>query len=100
MVFLVSNKKGFQTEVIDRLARIEERIKGIFDKSEGIEKHVETMNSEMGGLEKRVGNLEVKQVKAEEAYKRACFYWKISAIVISPIITTIIVGIIHYAFGF
>lgn len=99
-MFSVSSKKGFQSEVIDRLARIEERVKAVFDKCESSERHVETMNHEMGGLEKRVGELEVRQTKAEDAFKKANFYWKMAAIVISPILTTVVVGVIHYVFGF
>lgn len=92
--------KDFRIEVIDRLARIEEQLHSVSDTCGDTNKHVDKMNSEMGDLEKRMGKLEVRQSEAEQAYKRANFYWKIAAIFLSPTITAIVIAVLHAMIGF
>lgn len=85
-----SKEKSMIVEVLERIARIEERGKHTLETLKEIKTHMETINSEMGELDSRVGKIENLYFEAKARYEKMSLYWKVIAFVLSPIVTYLI----------
>jgi len=82
-------------EILERLARVEERIDITFKAKDEviseIKGHLDKLNDEVGGIEKRMDAVEALYNKAKESYERTHLYWKAIAFIFSPVITLLII---------
>jgi len=90
-------------ELRDRIVRLETLIevefKNLREQLQETCSHINKLNEEYGTLIKRQNDLELKQTRVEDAYKRDIFYWKVFTPIIVSLITTIAIFAFHYFLG-
>ncbi len=92
-------EKSTFSELLERIARMEERDKHIFATLKEIKNHMATLNDELGGLEERVGKVENLYFEAKARYEKISLYWKVISFLLSPAITFGIICLIKYFLG-
>lgn len=97
------NEKSQLTKVLEKLARIDERLHLGFKKNDedhaDMKKHTETMNEEMGTLEERIGRIENLYFEAKARYDKMSTYWKVVALILSPLVTFLVMTGIKLILG-
>jgi len=100
---LNKNEKTRLLKVLETLARIDERIKLGFTNNDedhaDIKKHVEVMNAEMGILKDRIGKVENLYFEAKARYEKMSIYWKVVALILSPLVTFLVMTGIKLILG-
>lgn len=97
------NEKDVLLQVIDKLARIEERIalgfKANSEDHKEMKQHISTINDEMGSLKERISEIESLYFNAKTKYEKMSMYWKVIAFLLSPLITFLIIAGVKIILG-
>lgn len=100
---MAKSEKDILLNIVERLARIEERLTLEFEHTEdeikGIKKHVGVINDEMGKICERLNTVEDLYFKAKASYERASWYWKVVAFVLSPVVTLLLMSLVKLLLG-
>jgi len=88
----------------DRIIRLETLVEAEFKNMRDLVtetcKHIDKLNEEYGVLIQKHNELELKQQKEEDAFKRTIFYWKVMSPIVMATVTSLIILIIHAVIGF
>ena len=92
-------EKSLLIQILERLARIEERDKAFYETLKDLKKHSENVNEEVDALCKRVQSTENVYFEVKAFYDKSLMYWKAAAFIISPILTFGVITLVKFLLG-